>query len=397
MDKKDLLSMVYRGTNMGSTATAEVFLRGIEQSPYADKWRQDGLIYSVYANRLSAVCRDSEDPLQKYWKLRKNIMLYDIPERPIEISGKDTVYFLEKIFTRKISDLKILRARYAIICAPNGGLVMDGILIRLEEDRFWYVEANGDSSKWFLALSEGYDVSIIDPESRVLQVQGPNSLKFLRAAAPGQVPDKFGYFHAGIFNLNGQDVLISRTGWTGELGVEIYGHKNLDHSALWDYLFEIGCEFGLESSGSSSLGLRRIEAGILDYRSDMDLTTTPFDVGLGHLVDFSKTDFVGRKSLSQARKEQRLFGYISDDAHVNAGLKIYDGDFCAGITKSSCWSPTLERGIGYVLLNNPMHEVVNNDSRKFSFNNTSGKLCTCSIVDFPFFDKNKELARIEPH
>ena len=93
-------------------------------------------MYSVYAGRLSAVGTDTDDPLESYWKLRKNLMLYDIPERPIEISGRDAVQLLEKTFTRRISNLPVLRACYGIICAPHGGLVMDGVLIRLAEDRF---------------------------------------------------------------------------------------------------------------------------------------------------------------------------------------------------------------------------------------------------------------------
>ncbi|MCH1477137.1 MAG: hypothetical protein L7U43_03930, partial [Arenicellales bacterium] len=175
MDAKELIHMVYRGAHAGNSSTVSIFRRGVEQSPYADKWMAEGMMYSVYAGRLSAVGTDTDDPLESYWKLRKNLMLYDIPERPIEISGRDAVHLLEKTFTRRISNLPVWRACYGIICAPHGGLVMDGVLIRLAEDRFWYVEANGDTAKWFLALSDGMEVTIRDPKSRVLQVQGPNA------------------------------------------------------------------------------------------------------------------------------------------------------------------------------------------------------------------------------
>ena len=170
MNKEELIHMVYRGAHAGASSTVQIFRRGIEQSPYADKWLTDGIMYSVYAGRLSAVGTDQDDPLEKYWKLRRNIMLYDIPERPVEVAGRDAVRLLEKAFCRRITDLPLWRARYALICAPHGGLVMDGVLIRLAEDRFWYVEANGDTAKWFLALSDGMDVTVSDPQSRVLQV-----------------------------------------------------------------------------------------------------------------------------------------------------------------------------------------------------------------------------------
>ena len=154
MDKKELVHMVYRGAHSGASSTVNIFRRGIEQSPYAEKWMTDGIMYSVYAGRLSAVGTDSDDPLDAYWKLRRNLMLYDIPERPIEIQGPDAVCLLDRALTRKVGTLPVFRACYGLLCAPHGGLVMDGVLIRLDQDRFWYVEANGDTAKWFLALSD---------------------------------------------------------------------------------------------------------------------------------------------------------------------------------------------------------------------------------------------------
>ena len=393
MDSKELIHMVYRGTHAGASSTVSIFRRGIEQSPYADKWMTDGLMYSVYASRLSAVGTDCDDPLDAYWKLRKNLMLYDIPERPIEIEGPDAVALLERVFTRRIATLPILRACYGIICAPHGGIVMDGVLIRLADDKFWYVEANGDTAKWFLALSEGFDVTIRDPKSRVLQVQGPNALKFLEAAAPGQIPEKFRYFDAGFFNLGGQEVLISRTGWTNEMGIEIYGNANLDHSKLWDFLFEIGSAFDLERAGSASLGLRRVEGGILDYQSDIDLTMTPYDAGLGAFVDLSKEDFVGKSALEKASKEPRLFGYTTKSAKVNAGLSIFEDGQQVGHTRSSCWSPTLERGVGYVVFDRPADAGQSWVGRHLTVRDVDGVDQACEIVTLPFFDKQKRLPR----
>ncbi|MEK9942105.1 MAG: aminomethyltransferase family protein [Gammaproteobacteria bacterium] len=393
MDAKELIHMVYRGTHAGASSTVSVFRRGIEQSPYADKWMTEGLMYSVYAGRLSAVGTDQDDPLEAYWKLRKNLMLYDIPERPIEIEGPDAVALLDKVFTRRIATIPVLRACYGIICAPHGGLVMDGVLIRLAEDKFWYVEANGDTAKWFLALSDGFDVTIRDPKSRVLQIQGPNSLKFLEAAAPGQMPEKFRYFDAAFFNLGGQEVLISRTGWTNEMGIEIYGNAYLDHGALWDFLFEVGGAFGLERAGSASLGLRRVEGGILDYQSDIDLTMTPFDAGLGAFVDLSKDHFIGKAALDKASKEPRLFGYVTETAKVNAGLVMLEDGKQVGHTRSSCWSPTLERGVGYVVFDHPADPGASWVGRRLTVRDPDGVDQPCEIVTLPFFDKEKRLPR----
>lgn len=393
MNKKELIHMVYRGAHGGSKSTVSIFQRGIEQSPYAEKWITEDMMYSVYANRLSPVGTNEDDPLEKYWKLRRNIILYDIPERPIEIRGKDAVRLLEKAFTRRIANMQVWRARYALVCAPDGGLVMDGVLIRLAEDRFWYVEANGDTAKWFLALADGMSVTVEDPQSRVLQVQGPRSLEFLEAAAPGQVPDPFGYFHAGMFDFGGQKLLVSRTGWTAEIGIEIYGHAGLDHSALWDYLFEVGAAFGLEHSGSASLGLRRVEAGILDYQSDIDLTMTPYDAGLGAFVDLDKDDFVGKQALESADQRSRLFGYVSDGAAVNSGLKVSRNGKQVGVTKSSCWSPTLSKSIGYVVFDHPAPQGEEWVGQRLTLCDANGEDHECEVVTTPFFDKKKEIPR----
>ncbi|MBT3430028.1 MAG: aminomethyl transferase family protein, partial [Proteobacteria bacterium] len=242
-------------------------------------------------------------------------------------------------------------------------------------------------------LSDGLNVTIADPQSRVLQVQGPNSLEFLKTAAPGQVPERFGYFHAGMFSFDGQEVVVSRTGWTGEVGIEIYGHAGLDHGALWDYLFSVGKRFGLERSGSASLGLRRIEAGILDYQSDIDLAMTPFDAGLGAFVDFGKDDFVGKQALQAANTGCRLFGYVSEQGKVNSGLEILDSGERVGITKSSCWSPTLEKGIGYVVFDHAADEGDNWVGKILTLCDVEGDHHECEIVTLPFFDKEKKIPR----
>ena len=120
-------------------------------------------------------------------------MLYDVPEKPIEIKGPDAVRLLERALTRRVEDLEVHKVRYAVACTPQGGIIMDGLVIRLAEDHFWYVEANGSFENWLNLLSDGLDVVVRDPRSRVLQIQGPKSLEFLDRAAPGQVPEPFGY------------------------------------------------------------------------------------------------------------------------------------------------------------------------------------------------------------
>ena len=308
-------------------------------------------------------------------------------------NGLDAVALLEKVFTRRISDLKVWRARYAIACTPQGGIIMDGVLIRLATDHFWYVEANGEFENWLLAMSDGMDVTISDPKSRVLQIQGPRSLDFLEAAVPGQVPEKFGYFHAAMFNFNGQEVLISRSGWTGELGIEIYGNANLDHSALWDYLIECGKPFGLAYSSSASMGIRRIEAGILDYGSEIDRTMTPFDAGLADFVDLSKDEFVGKAALTKANKACRLFGLTCETCTPHRGLGVFYQQEQVAIVKIGCWSPTLDKGICYVLFSQGSDDQRDWLGRNLTLLDTDGQHHDCLVVSLPFFDSEKNIPR----
>lgn len=188
-----------------------------EESPYASCYESSEMVRGVYAGRFYPMYY-GDDPVEKYWVLRRRAALYDVPERPVEISGPDAVPFLEKIFARHVSTLKEGRGRYAIACTPQGGVFMDGLLFRLAEKRFWYIQADGALETWLIAHSEGFDISISDPKSRVLQIQGPASLAIMRDASDGTIDERMGYFHAGFHDLGGQELYVSRTGWTGELG-----------------------------------------------------------------------------------------------------------------------------------------------------------------------------------
>ncbi|MCS5992109.1 hypothetical protein LNP02_28620 [Klebsiella variicola subsp. variicola] len=174
--------------------------RRFEQSPFRHLWETPETIMGVYAGRYYAR-HIGEDVEACYWNLRRKVMLYDVPERPVEISGPEVVPFLERIFTRRVSDLKLGRGRYAISCAHHGGLFIDGVLFRLEENRFWYVQPDGALETWLLAHSEGFNVTVTDPKSRVLQIQGPASLAVVHDLTEGAITEAMGYFHSGFFTV----------------------------------------------------------------------------------------------------------------------------------------------------------------------------------------------------
>ncbi len=366
------------------------------QSPYAERYVTDQTVFGCYSNRFYAMS-NGEDALEQYWKLRRGVMLFDVPEKPIDIQGPDTVTLLDKVFARPMAGLKVGRANYAIACTPQGGIQMDGIMIRLSEDHFWYVFANGDFASWLIAHSGGLDVTISDPQSRVLQIQGPKSLEFLEAATDKPMPKKFNYFDSARFSFAGQSLLVTRTGWTGELGFEIYSDGNTNHLALWDHLINAGKPFGLENAALEVMGMRRLEAGILDYGTDIDSSMTPYDVGLGKFVNFSNPDFVGREALERANKNCRLFGVTSKTGVPRVGFEVLQNDTVVGIVKVGDWSPTLELGIGYVLFDAYPMEPGGWLGASLTLRDKSAlpgsEEFACEIVSLPLYDAEKKIPR----
>lgn len=369
--------------------TLRISAKRFEPSPYTDKYANDDIVFGIYCRRFYPLSI-GDDPIEQYWKLKRGVMLYDVPEKPLDIKGPDAVTLLERVFARKINNLKTWRARYAVACTPQGGILMDGVLIRLADDHFWYVQADGEFESWLLAHSQDLDVTIRDPKSRVLQIQGPKSLEVLKAAAKHGITDGFGYFHAGMFDFAGQELLVTRTGWTGEIGIEIYSDgANTDHHALWDHLIAAGAPFGMAFSSAESMGIRRLEAGILDNGTDIDSSMTPYEAGLGAFVDLDKPGFVGRDALAQADQSCLLMGLTCSGAVPLAGMQVLDGDSVVGHMTAGAWTPYLQTGIGFVRFNQKDSWL----GRKLTLHTGEGSQHECEIVSLPFYDADKEIAK----
>ena len=368
----------------------------IEQSPFADRYVTDQTVFCLYCDRLYPVkMAPDEDPLPKYWKLRRGVLLYDVPEKPLEIIGPDAVTLLERVLTCRVETLRVGRARYGIACNSDGTVLMDGVIMRLGVDRFWYVKANGEFESWLKANGLGLDVQVSDPNSRVLQIQGPKSLHVLDAAIGGGLSADFKYFGAGFFEVCGQRLWVSRTGWTGEVGIEIYcnsGPEPTDHGALWDGLFACGEPFGMEFSSSSSMGIRRIESGILDNGTDIEPDLTPFGAGLGQFVKLDKDDFIGRTALEGADRSQLLFGLVCATATPEAGTEVHSGNGPVGHVTIGTWSPTLETGVGYVRFDRPLP---GDDwfGKTVLLRDRDGNSHEAIVDTLPFVDKEKRLPR----
>ena len=365
-------------------------------SPFADRYATESTIFGLYCGRLYPLkASHEEDPIPSYWKLRNGVMLYDVPEQPVEIIGPDAVKVLERVLVCQAETLGVGRCRYGLACYEDGAIVMDGVVMRLGDDRYWYVKANGEFISWLKAAAIGLDAEVSDPNSQVLQIQGPKSLDVLNAAIGGGLSAEFKYFRAGFFDIGGQTLWVSRTGWTGEVGIEIYsnsGPERTDHGALWDHLFASGEQFGMEFSTSSSMGIRRIEAGILDNGSDIEADLTPFSAGLGHFVNFDKGDFIGRAALETAERSQLLLGLACPTATPETFMSVHFDNAPAGHITIGTWSPTRDEGVGYVRFDRPLpgDEWT---GKTVQLQSHDGELHEASVELLPFIDKEKQLPR----
>jgi aminomethyltransferase len=369
--------------------TVQVSARRFEESPYIARTGSPEMVRGVYAGRYLAI-HNKEDPIEKYWQLRRKALIFDVPEKPVEISGPDAVPFLDKVLARKVSTMHEGRGYYAIACTPQGGVFMDGVIFKLGPDRFWYVQADGPFETWLLAHSGRFDVTISDPKSRVLQIQGPASIDIMKAASNGAITEALPYFRSGFFTLGGQNLYVSRTGFTGELGFEIYSDgARTDHLALWDHLMKVGAPYGMTFSSTRSLTIRRIEAGILGNLTDIDTTMTPFEAGLAPFINMNKGDFIGREALVDADRRCLLVGLTCQTATPAAGSVILDAGSAVGHITAGVPSPTLGCGIGYARFNQPGEWV----GRSMHLKLTDGSLHACDIVSLPFFDPDKNIVR----
>lgn len=361
----------------------------LTRHPYHEIERPKGPHYCVYNRRHMACCFDDHTTEEGYWRLRQKAAVLNTGEYPLQFEGPDAEKLLNRLFTKDISKVKVGRCGYGLACYEDGGLLVDGILLRLEPDKFWYAQADGDFYSWARAHGAGMDVAITDPDVFVSQVQGPNALKILDAASDGGMPEPFGYFAMARVSMGGQDVVVTRTGYTNELGWEFYTEPHHDPQALWRHLETAGKPFGMEIFGLDAMNIRRIEAGILNAGSDFNATTTPFDVNLGRFVDDHKTDFIGKGALESAAREPRLHGIkcLTGEPLISAPVLV-EG-IRVGLVTAGAVSPFLGFGIGYALMDTTEY----GSGASVSIGCRDGSIQPAELVEVPFYDKEAEIPR----
>ncbi|MEQ9260930.1 MAG: aminomethyltransferase family protein [Roseovarius sp.] len=366
---------------------------GLIKSPFHAFHKANGAHYTVYNARLMPVSQKI-DRHEGYRALRTGLTILDTGERPTEISGPDAEAFCNKLFARDISKLKVGRCTYGLLLYPNGTFLCDGVLMRLAADRFWYVQADGPVVAWMIAHSEGMDVTLSDPKSWVTQIQGPRALEMLAKICEGGAPEPFGYYACAEATINGVPMILSRTGYTAELGFEFYtpDYDSFDGAAMWTYLQEAGREFGMEVIGLDSLDARRIEAGILNNISDMDDTMNPYQAGLGSFIKLDGPDFIGRDALMALSEQDRqplLSGLRCATAEPLIGADLMAGGSRIGHVTAASWSPFLGEGVAIVRLTEGGHAA----RTDVQVHGRDGALHSARLVSLPMYDEEKKIPR----
>ena len=366
----------------------------VRKSPYSDaalRWGAKG--FSVYNHMY--IPRDFGDPSQNFWNLVNEAILCDVAvERQVEIKGPDASKFTQFLSCRDLSKMQVGQCKYVLITDQDGGIINDPILLKLAEDHFWLSIADSDVLLWAkgIAVNSGMDVEISEPDVSPLQLQGPKSRDVLRAAF-GHAPTELKYYRFMEYDWNGVPLIISRTGWSSELGYEIFLRDGSHGDRLWEHLMAVGTPLGLKPGHTSSI--RRIEAGMLSYHADMTLANNPFEMGMGRLVDLDMdADFVSKAALKKIKAvgvSQKFVGLEIEGAPFEGSNDFFwpvlsDGKQAGKVT-SAIYSPRLEKNIALALVGIDCAGLGTALTLK-KFSETRG----CKVVEIPFFDPKKSLA-----
>ena len=366
----------------------------VRKSPYSDaalRWGAKG--FSVYNHMY--IPRDFGDPRQNFWYLVNDAILCDVSvERQVQIKGPDAAKFTQFLCCRDLSKCQVGQCKYVLITDQDGGIINDPILLKLAEDHFWLSIADSDVLLWArgVAVNSGMDVDISEPDVSPLQLQGPKSRDVLRAAF-GDAPTELKYYRFMEFDWDGVPLIISRTGWSSELGYEIFLRDGTQGDKLWEHLMAVGGPLGLKPGHTSSI--RRIEAGMLSYHADMTLANNPYEMGMGRLVDLDmEADFISKAALTLIKERgvsQQLVGLEIDGAPfvgsndffwpvLKEGVKV-------GTVTSAIYSPRLQKNIALAMLS-----IDHTASGRALQVDKLSETRACTVVPIPFYDPKKSLA-----
>ena len=363
------------------------------RSPFFQATRRAGCTaYDVYNHMLLPAYFD--DPVTEYWALLNDVTVWDVAvERTVEISGKDADRFVDSLTCRDLTKCQVKQGKYMLVTAPDGGIVNDPVLLHVDENRWWMQLADSDAGLYALGVASqsSLDVDVSYPHAYPMQVQGAKAAQTLEKLVGPALYD-LKYYWCDWFDIKGIPVLISRTGWTAVQGFEINLLDPDRGDDLWNAVFEAGEEFGIRPV--APVEARRIEAGIMNWGSDMTFDDTPLHImGLEHLVEDQPQDYIGKAALEALKAsgvDRKLVGVEWAGSELAAELSWFwpvmrDGKQIGRVT-DAIWSPRLERNIGYAWVPIELSEP----GTSLDVESEQGHLQVTTAA-IPFIDPKKEV------
>jgi aminomethyltransferase len=351
-----------------------------------------------------------DTPLE-YAAIRNACAVFDLtPMTKHRITGPEALAFLNRLVTRDVAKIKPGRVGYCVWCDDNGQVIDDGTIFHLREGDYRLCSQERQLD-WLSRSALGFDVSIVEDTHDVacLAFQGPTTCAVLKKMGLAGV-EKLTPFGIAYFPFAGVELMVSRTGFTGDLGYELW----IDPSralALWDALFAAGADHGIRPMGTNALEVSRIEAGFVQAGMDflpadsavrVDRTRSPFELDLGRLVDFSKPNFTGRRALLEEQKRGSRFRLVKLDIAGNKLARaayIYDRNDASktvvGTVTSAVWSPAAKANIALATLHMPWGLPGDELWAKIYYQRElkwDKVMARCRVVEGAFFDPPRRRA-----
>ncbi len=396
MTGMDVTGMDAPGSPRPPAAAAPVGISArTRTSAFFDATRRWGCrAYGVYNHMYMPLYY--QDPVKEYWDLIERVSLWDVSvERQVEIAGPEAARFVQMLTPRNLSRCAVGQCKYVPLTDEAGGLVNDPVLLRLDENRFWLSTADSDVLLWAKGLAAGLamDVRVGAPDVSPLQVQGPRSGDVLRDLL-GDWVDQLAYFRFREAELDGIPLVVSRTGWSGERGYEVYLCDGARGDELWEAIMAAGRRHEIAPGAPNQI--RRIEAGLLSYGADATLEENPFELGLDRLVDLDQpAEFMGKAALRRIKAagvERRLVGLeIAGDPLPGSNERwwpLIGADPARFKITSAVYSPRLKKNLAMALV--PAARAAIGTALKFEA--PAGPL-DARVVALPFHDPEKAISR----
>jgi glycine cleavage system aminomethyltransferase T len=375
-----------------ATSTSLYFGPWYRKSPFFDATQRWGCkAYDIYNHMYLPAYYD--ELAAEYWALVNDVTLWDVGvERVVEIGGPDGFALTNALTCRDLTKCAVGQGKYAPIIAPDGGIINDPVLLRRDENTFWLCLADSDAHLYAMGLAQGMglNATVSLPEVYPVQVQGPKAKDLLRDLAGEEILDVKYYWSLDTV-IAGIPVVISRTGWTGEVGYEVYLTDPARGDDLWEAIMAAGAPYGIRPIAPCEA--RRIEAGIFNCNSDFTLENNPFEImGLERLVEAQGAEYVGKAALERIREQgvtRKLVGIeaAGDPSFFELTEKrpALAGGKRVGQITDLVWSPRLERSIGYVWVPIELTDPGNDLEIEWK----SGERMAAKTAAIPFIDPRK--------